>query len=69
MAHDALNAKDLALRDVVSRVMATEVREGRGVDAKIKFLAADALHGVVGLVFVVHGNRFANELGRQERVE
>ena len=61
-----LNAKDLALRDVVSRAMVTEVREGRGVDAKI--LAAEALHGVVGLVFVVHGNRFANEVGKRDYV-
>ena len=32
-------------------------------DAQIKFLAAEALHGVRGLVFDAHGNRFANELG------
>ena len=51
--------------------MAMEVREGRGVDAEIKFLAAEALHGVVGLVFDVHGNRFANDweggTARQDR--
>ena len=35
-------------------------------DAKIKFLAAEVLHGVCGLVYV--GNRFANELGMQEYV-
>ena len=33
-------------------------------DAKIKFLAAEALRGVGGLVFDALGNRFTNELGR-----
>merc|ERR1740127_68227 len=37
-------------------------------DAKIKFLAAEALRGVGGLVFDAHGNRFANELGRRDYV-
>lgn len=32
-------------------------------DAKIKFLAGEALRGVGGLVFDAHGSRFANELG------
>ena len=35
-------------------------------DAKIKFLAAEALRGVGGLVFDAHGNRFTNELGRRD---
>ena len=48
--------------------MTTEVREGRDVDAKIKFFAAEALHGVGGLAFDAHGNRFANELGRRDYV-
>ena len=65
MAHDALIAKDLALHDVVSRAMTTEVREGSGVDAEIKFLAAEALHGIGGLAFDEYANRFANELGRR----
>ena len=34
MAHDALNAKDMALRVVISRALTMEVREGCGVDAK-----------------------------------
>ena len=34
-------------------------------DAKIKFLVAETLRG---LVFVAHGNRFANELGRRNCV-
>ena len=65
MAHDALIAKDLALHDVVSRAMTTEVREGSGVDAEIKFLAAEALHGIGGLALDEYANRFANELGRR----
>ena len=38
MAHYALNAKDLALRDVVSRAVTMEVREGRGVTRSAKKL-------------------------------
>ena len=68
MARDAVNAKDLALHVVVSRAVTMEIREGCGVDAKTKFLAAKALHGVVGLVFVAHGSRFANEFGRRDSV-
>merc|ERR1719504_83432 len=37
-------------------------------DAKIKFLAAEALRGVGGLIFDANGNRFANELGRRDYV-
>merc|ERR1711874_481017 len=37
-------------------------------DAKIKFLAAEALRGVGGLVLDAHGKRFANELGRRDYV-
>merc|ERR1711992_88642 len=37
-------------------------------DAKIKFLAAEALRGVGGLVLDAAGNRFANELGRRDYV-
>jgi len=37
-------------------------------DAKIKFLAAEALRGVGGLVFDANGKRFANELGRRDYV-
>merc|ERR1712070_510582 len=37
-------------------------------DAKIKFLAAEALRGVGGLVFDQNGKRFANELGRRDYV-
>merc|ERR1719215_139435 len=37
-------------------------------DAKIKFLAAEALRGVGGLIFNKEGKRFANELGRRDYV-
>merc|ERR1719163_1967080 len=37
-------------------------------DAKIKFLAAEALRGVGGLVLNADGKRFANELGRRDYV-
>merc|ERR1712185_494206 len=37
-------------------------------DAKIKFLAAEALRGVGGLILDREGNRFANELGRRDYV-
>merc|ERR1712178_388211 len=37
-------------------------------DAKIKFLAAEALRGVGGLIIDSNGKRFANELGRRDYV-
>jgi len=37
-------------------------------DAKVKFLAAEALRGVGGLVLDAEGKRFANELGRRDYV-
>merc|ERR1719401_312970 len=37
-------------------------------DAKIKFLAAEALRGVGGLVLDANGKRFCNELGRRDYV-
>merc|ERR1719436_1501109 len=37
-------------------------------DAKIKFLAAEALRGVGGLILDGGGKRFANELGRRDYV-
>merc|ERR1719372_17953 len=37
-------------------------------DAKIKFLAAEALRGVGGIVLNQEGKRFANELGRRDYV-
>merc|ERR1712151_513334 len=41
---------------------------GDDPDAKIKFLAAEALRGVGGLVLDANGKRFANELGRRDYV-
>merc|ERR1712232_809649 len=37
-------------------------------DAKVKFLAAEALRGVGGIVIDKNGKRFANELGRRDYV-
>merc|ERR1719326_287525 len=37
-------------------------------DAKVKFLAAEALRGVGGLLLDINGNRFCNELGRRDYV-
>merc|ERR1719378_263749 len=37
-------------------------------DAKIKFLAAEALRGVGGIVLNANGERFCNELGRRDYV-
>jgi flavocytochrome c len=37
-------------------------------DAKIKFLAAEALRGVGGIILDSQGRRFANELGRRDYV-
>ena len=37
-------------------------------DAKIKFLAAEALRGVGGLILSADGQRFCDELGRRDYV-
>ena len=37
-------------------------------EAKIKFLGAEALRGVGGLMFDANGKRFVNELGRRDYV-
>lgn len=37
-------------------------------DAKVKFLAAEALRGVGGIVLDANGHRFCNELGRRDYV-
>merc|ERR1719220_584141 len=37
-------------------------------DAKIKFLAAEALRGVGGIILDANGKRFSNELGRRDYV-
>lgn len=37
-------------------------------DAKVKFLAAEALRGVGGILIDANGKRFADELGRRDYV-
>merc|ERR1712151_880092 len=37
-------------------------------DAKVKFLAAEALRGVGGVLLDINGKRFSNELGRRDYV-
>merc|ERR1712203_1049300 len=37
-------------------------------DAKVKFLAAEALRGVGGVLLDINGHRFCNELGRRDYV-
>merc|ERR1712060_250600 len=41
---------------------------GSEPDAKVKFLAAEALRGVGGVLLDINGNRFCNELGRRDYV-
>merc|ERR1740127_218426 len=63
---EAIGAKTIDLEWV--QVHPTGLVKPDDPDAKIKFLAAEALRGVGGLVFDAHGNRFANELGRRDYV-
>jgi len=62
----AVGAKTLDLEWV--QVHPTGLVNPKDPDAKVKFLAAEALRGVGGLVFDALGNRFANELGRRDYV-
>lgn len=61
-----LGAKTIDLEWV--QVHPTGLVNVKDPDAKVKFLAAEALRGVGGLVFDADGNRFANELGRRDYV-
>eukprot|EP00933_Yihiella_yeosuensis_P061929 TRINITY_DN647_c0_g1_i1.p1 TRINITY_DN647_c0_g1~~TRINITY_DN647_c0_g1_i1.p1 ORF type:complete len:508 (-),score=154.36 TRINITY_DN647_c0_g1_i1:330-1853(-) len=63
---EAIGAKSVDLEWV--QVHPTGLVEPDDPDAKIKFLAAEALRGVGGLVFDADGNRFCNELGRRDYV-
>merc|ERR1740127_276460 len=63
---EAIGARTIDLEWV--QVHPTGLVNVKDPDAKIKFLAAEALRGVGGLVFDAHGNRFANELGRRDYV-
>jgi len=63
---EAIGAKSVDLEWV--QVHPTGLVKPDDPDAKIKFLAAEALRGVGGLVIDANGERFANELGRRDYV-
>merc|ERR1719238_1758884 len=63
---EAIGAKTIDLEWV--QVHPTGLVKPDDADAKIKFLAAEALRGVGGLIFNKEGKRFANELGRRDYV-
>jgi len=63
---EAIGAKSIDLEWV--QVHPTGLVKPDDPDAKIKFLAAEALRGVGGLIFDANGKRFANELGRRDYV-
>jgi len=63
---EAIGAKTVDLEWV--QVHPTGLVKPDDPDAKIKFLAAEALRGVGGLVLDANGMRFANELGRRDYV-
>merc|ERR1719221_2402734 len=63
---EAIGAKTIDLEWV--QVHPTDLVKPDDPDAKIKFLAAEALRGVGGLVLNAYGDRFANELGRRDYV-
>merc|ERR1719272_2746942 len=50
------------------QVHPTGLVDTKNPDAKVKFLAAEALRGVGGLIFDANGDRIANELGRRDYV-
>merc|ERR1712151_692713 len=66
MGGEAIGAKSIDLEWV--QVHPTGLVKPDDPDAKIKFLAAEALRGVGGLVLDANGERFANELGRRDYV-
>jgi aspartate oxidase len=63
---EAIGAASIDLEWV--QVHPTGLVEPDDPEAKIKFLAAEALRGVGGLVFDANGKRFCNELGRRDYV-
>merc|ERR1712176_1736048 len=63
---EAIGGKSIDLEWV--QVHPTGLVKADDPDAKIKFLAAEALRGVGGLVLDANGKRFANELGRRDYV-
>jgi len=63
---EAIGAKTIDLEWV--QVHPTGLVKPDDPDAKIKFLAAEALRGVGGIILNKEGERFANELGRRDYV-
>merc|ERR1719203_2187584 len=63
---EAVGAKSIDLEWV--QVHPTGLVKPDDADAKIKFLAAEALRGVGGIILDAEGKRFANELGRRDYV-
>merc|ERR1719382_2406718 len=63
---EVIGAKTIDLEWV--QVHPTGLVKPDDADAKIKFLAAEALRGVGGLIFDANGKRIANELGRRDYV-
>merc|ERR1719379_1124905 len=63
---EAIGSKSVDLEWV--QVHPTGLVKPDDADAKIKFLAAEALRGVGGLILNKEGKRFANELGRRDYV-
>merc|ERR1719218_253201 len=63
---EAIGGKTVDLEWV--QVHPTGLVKPDGADAKIKFLAAEALRGVGGIILNKDGERFANELGRRDYV-
>jgi len=63
---EAIGARSIDLEWV--QVHPTGLVEPDDPEAKIKFLAAEALRGVGGLVINADGERFCNELGRRDYV-
>merc|ERR1712039_340137 len=63
---ESIGAKTIDLEWV--QVHPTGLVKPDDADAKVKFLAAEALRGVGGIVLDKNGKRFANELGRRDYV-
>merc|ERR1712003_386077 len=63
---EAIGAKTIDLEWV--QVHPTGLVKPDDPDAKVKFLAAEALRGVGGIVLDANGDRFCNELGRRDYV-
>ena len=62
----AIGAKGIDLDKV--QVHPTGLVDPTAPDAKVKFLAAEALRGVGGLLLDNEGQRFCDELGRRDYV-